>query len=306
MITPLFLVLFWGLGTGITILGRFALRYSLANIRLHGRNLRHMLIVGTNPRAVEFAREIGKRPELGYQLIGFADQASVADDMFKKSGYPLVTDFKGFPSFLRDHVVDEVVVTLPMKSLYAEASTIAALCEEQGILVRYFSNPFNLELAQSRADQFEDDTIITLTNGRMRGVSHFFKRVLDIAASISGILLLTPLFLIVSLWIKFTSPGPVFFFQERVGLSKRRFRLVKFRTMVADAEKRMAEIEHLNEVSGPVFKIKNDPRITPIGRILRKMSIDELPQLFNVLKGDISLVGPRLLPVRDYKGFDED
>ncbi len=306
MTTPLFLAAFWGLDTGLTVLGRFALRYSLANIRLRGRNLRHMLIVGTNPRAVEFAREIGKRPELGYQLIGFADQASVADDMFKKSGYPLVTDFKGFPSFLRDHVVDEVVVTLPMKSLYAEASTIAALCEEQGILVRYFSNPFNLELAQSRADQFEDDTIITLTNGRMRGVSHFFKRVLDIAASISGILLLTPLFLIVSLWIKFTSPGPVFFFQERVGLSKRRFRLVKFRTMVADAEKRMAEIEHLNEVSGPVFKIKNDPRITPIGRILRKMSIDELPQLFNVLKGDMSLVGPRPLPVRDYKGFDED
>ncbi|MEI9476844.1 MAG: sugar transferase [Deltaproteobacteria bacterium] len=306
MITPLFLVVFWGLGAGITILGRFALRYSLSNIRLRGRNLRHMLIVGTNPRAVEFARKIGKRPELGYHLIGFADQASIMDNEFKKTGYPLVTDLKGFPSFLRDHVVDEVVIALPMKSLYDEASTIASLCEEQGILVRYFSNPFNLELPRSREDQFEDDTIIALTNGRMLGMSLFSKRVLDIAGSFAGILLLTPLFLIVSLWIKFTSPGPVFFFQERVGLSKRRFRLVKFRTMVPDAEKRMAEIEHLNEVSGPVFKIKNDPRITPIGRILRKTSTDELPQLFNVLKGDMSLVGPRPLPVRDYNGFDED
>jgi len=305
-ITPLFLVLFWGLDTGVTVLGRFVLRYTLAHIRLQGRNLRHMLIVGTNPRAVDFARKIGKRPELGYHLIGFADQTPIAHDKFKKTGYPLVTDFNGFPSFLRDHVVDEVVIALPMKSLYDEASTIAALCEEQGILVRYFSNPFNLKLAQSRADQFEDDTIITLTTGRMGGVSLFAKRVLDVVASFAVLLLLVPLFLVVGLWIKFTSPGPVFFVQERVGLNKRRFRLYKFRTMVADAEKRLAELEQLNEVSGPVFKIKNDPRITPIGKFLRKTSIDELPQLFNVLKGDMSLVGPRPLPVRDYEGFDED
>jgi exopolysaccharide biosynthesis polyprenyl glycosylphosphotransferase len=305
-ITPLFLAAFWVLDTGVTVLGRFVLRYSLAHIRLQGRNLRHMMIVGTNPRAVEFARKIGKRPELGYHLIGFVDQTSGMDSNFKKTGYPLVTDFNGFPSFLRDHVIDEVVIALPMKSLYGEASTIAALCEEQGILVRYFSNPFNLKLAQSRADQFEDDTIITLTNGRMQGVSLFFKRVLDTVVSFAAILLLTPLFLIVGLWIRFTSPGPVFFVQERVGLNKRRFRLYKFRTMVADAEKRLAELEQLNEVSGPVFKIKNDPRITPIGKFLRKTSIDELPQLINVLKGDMSLVGPRPLPVRDYEGFDED
>ena len=305
-ITPLFLAAFWGLDTGLTVLGRFALRYSLAHIRLRGRNLRQMLIVGTNPRAVEFARKIGKRPELGYRLIGFADQASVAHDMFEKTGYSLVTDFNGFPSFLRDHMVDEVVIALPMKSLYAEASTIVRLCEEQGILVRYFSNPFNLKLAQSRADQFEDDTIITLTTGRMRGVSLFFKRVLDVVASSAVLLLLVPLVLVVGLWIKFTSPGPVFFVQERVGLNKRRFRLYKFRTMVLDAEQRQAELEDLNEVRGPVFKIKNDPRITPIGKFLRKTSMDELLQLFNVLKGDMSLVGPRPLPVRDYNGFDED
>ena len=306
MFTPLFLAVFWGHNTGFTILGHLTLRYSLENIRLRGRNLRHMLIVGTNSRAIDYARKIEKRPELGYHLIGFADQASVADHILKMTGYPLVTDFKGFPAFLRDHVVDEVVITLPMKSLYGEASTIANLCEEQGIIVRYLSNPFNLKLSSSRVDHFEGDTITTLTTGRIRGVSLLLKRVLDIVASFAGILLLTPLFLIVGLWIKFTSPGPVFFFQERVGLNKRRFRLVKFRTMVADAEKRMAEIEHLNEVSGPVFKIKNDPRITPIGKFLRKTSIDELPQLFNVLKGDMSLVGPRPLPVRDYIGFDED
>jgi lipopolysaccharide/colanic/teichoic acid biosynthesis glycosyltransferase len=111
---------------------------------------------------------------------------------------------------------------------------------------------------------------------------------------------------VVIVLIKFTSPGPVFFSQRRVGLNKRRFNLYKFRTMVVDAEKQMREIEHLNEASGPVFKIKNDPRITPLGRFLRKTSLDELPQLFNVLAGHMSLVGPRPLPVRDYEGFNED
>ena len=114
------------------------------------------------------------------------------------------------------------------------------------------------------------------------------------------------LLIVTALAIKLTSAGPIFFLQERIGLNKRRFRIYKFRTMVPHAEKLMAKLEARNEVSGPVFKIKNDPRITPIGRFLRRSSIDELPQLLNVLKGDMSLVGPRPLPVRDYEGFNED
>jgi exopolysaccharide biosynthesis polyprenyl glycosylphosphotransferase len=129
---------------------------------------------------------------------------------------------------------------------------------------------------------------------------------LDIAASLVATLILAPLFLLAGLLIKLTSQGPVFFIQERVGLNKKRFHLYKFRTMVADAEGQQQEIEHLNEASGPVFKMSNDPRITRIGKLLRKTSIDELPQLFNVLKGDMSLVGPRPLPVRDYQGFRQD
>lgn len=117
---------------------------------------------------------------------------------------------------------------------------------------------------------------------------------------------MAPLFLAVALLIKLTSEGPVFFTQERLGLNKRRFRIFKFRTMVAGAEQKQAELEHLNEVEGPVFKIKCDPRVTLVGKVLRKTSIDELPQLLNVLKGEMSLVGPRPLPVRDYEGFDQD
>jgi exopolysaccharide biosynthesis polyprenyl glycosylphosphotransferase len=139
-----------------------------------------------------------------------------------------------------------------------------------------------------------------------RGFPILMKRLLDIVLSLVLLVFLSPLFLLVSLLITLASPGPVFFLQERVGLSKRRFWLYKFRTMVTDAEEKLADLEAFNEATGTVFKIKNDPRITPVGRFLRKISIDELPQLFNVLKGDMSLVGPRPLPVRDYEGFDED
>jgi exopolysaccharide biosynthesis polyprenyl glycosylphosphotransferase len=132
------------------------------------------------------------------------------------------------------------------------------------------------------------------------------KRVMDFVLSIILLLVLAPLFLIAALLIKFDSKGPVFFMQERVGLGKRRFRLYKFRTMIDGADKKQDELEVLNEVSSPVFKIQKDPRITRLGRILRKTSIDEIPQLINVLKGDMSLVGPRPLPVRDYNGFNQD
>src|SRR3984957_5737352 len=133
-----------------------------------------------------------------------------------------------------------------------------------------------------------------------------FKRLLDISFSSLLLLLLAPMFMIVALLIKLDLSGPAFFVQDRVGLNKRRFRMFKFRTMVCDAEKNQSQLESLNEADGPVFKIKNDPRVTRLGKYLRKASIDELPQLLNVLKGDMSLVGPRPLPLRDYQGFDQD
>ncbi|MCH9015355.1 MAG: sugar transferase, partial [Gemmatimonadetes bacterium] len=132
------------------------------------------------------------------------------------------------------------------------------------------------------------------------------KRALDVLLSAFFIILFLPVLIVTALLIKLTSPGPVNFSQERVGLNKKRFRMLKFRTMVVGAEQQQAALEHLNEAAGPVFKIEGDPRITPIGKFLRQSSIDEIPQLFNVLKGDMSLVGPRPLPLRDYAGFSED
>lgn len=306
IITPLFVLALWFISNATFVSSRLVARYLLSKVRARGRNLREMVIVGTNPRAVLFAREIQEKPTLGYRVLGFVDQEWEGIEEFRRGGYPLASDFERFPFLLRERVVDEVVLALPMKSLYLQASRVAALCEEQGVVVRVLSNVFNLRLAGSKAGEFEGEAVTTLSTGSPEDWQHFFKRTFDIVASLVGALILAPLFLVAGFLIKLTSRGPVFFVQERVGLYKRRFRLYKFRTMVADAEQRQREIEHLNEASGPVFKIRRDPRLTPVGKFLRKMSIDELPQLFNVLKGDMSLVGPRPLPVRDYQGFDQD
>jgi exopolysaccharide biosynthesis polyprenyl glycosylphosphotransferase len=300
------LAVFFVAAFGIASGGRLLMRAVLRNARLRGRNLRDMLIVGTNPRAVQFARKMRDNQFLGYRVIGFVDQEWAGMGEFSQSGFTLACDFDGLLKYLRSSVVDEVVVALPMRSFHSRASEVAAICEEQGILVRFISNLFDGKISRPQVEVVEGDSLISHHSVRLEGWPVVAKRAVDILVSASMSLLLLPVFVLTALLIKLTSPGPVFFVQKRLGLNKRHFGIYKFRTMCVDAEKRMKDIEHLNEVSGPVFKIKNDPRITPIGRFLRKTSIDELPQLFNVLKGDMSLVGPRPLPLRDYEGFSED
>jgi len=307
LITPQFLAAFWATGVLASIISRVTLRLFLAQVRLHGRNLRDMLIVGTNARGLQFANKIKENPALGYRIVGFVDHDRAELEDFHNSGYKRVTDFAGLPAFLRKNVVDEVVIALPMRSMHSEASEVAALCEQQGILIRFASTLFDLKISRRRIEEVvEGDSLITHYTGSLEGWPVVIKRIIDIVGSAVLLVFLSPVLLFAALLIKLTSPGPVMFVQQRLGLNKRHFGIYKFRTMVVDAEKRMKEIEHLNEVSGPVFKIKNDPRITSIGKFLRKTSIDELPQLMNVFKGDMSLVGPRPLPIRDYEGFSED
>jgi exopolysaccharide biosynthesis polyprenyl glycosylphosphotransferase len=305
LVTPSFLVVFWLTSTFTAISSRLVLRTFLALLRKRGRNLRDVVIVGTNSRALEFARKIASRPELGCRIIGFVDQEWSGMEGFRRTGYTLASDIVGFPQFLRESVVDEIVMTLPFRSMHEQASHIAAFCEDQGVTVRVLNNIFDLKTAHC-AEEPEGNPLITHSTIWAEGWPVFAKRILDFTISLLAIAVFSPVLLAESILIKVTSRGPVLFIQKRVGLNKRPFNLYKFRTMVVGAEARMSEIEHLNEVSGPVFKMKEDPRITPPGRFLRKTSIDELPQLFNVLKGDMSLVGPRPLPVRDYKGFSED
>jgi exopolysaccharide biosynthesis polyprenyl glycosylphosphotransferase len=306
MASPTFLVVFWALSALILVSSRLVLRALLAQTRLHGRNLRHMLIVGTNARAFQFADKIRARPELGYRIIGFADRGWAGLDQVRERGYSLACDLDSLPSFFRKNVVDEVVIALPIRSFHDNASRVAALCEQQGIILRVLSNIFDLKLAQVRGEDLEGDLFITHYTGAIEGWPVVIKRVLDFCLALVALIVVSPVMLLAAALIKVTSGRPVFFRQTRIGQNKRKFTIYKFRSMEVDAENKTRELEHLNEVSGPVFKIKHDPRITPVGRFLRKTSIDELPQLLNVLKGDMSLVGPRPLPVRDYEGFSED
>jgi exopolysaccharide biosynthesis polyprenyl glycosylphosphotransferase len=306
MITIPFLSLFWVVMAMVLCSGRLLMRYWLAYIRSHGENLRYMLILGTNSRAVDFARRITANSERGYRLIGFVDDDWQGMAEFKRSGFPLVTDYAGLAEFLRRNVIDEVAIYLPFGSYYAHSSQVASLCQQHGIIMRFNSDIFGLKTTKSQAEEFDGEHYITTCGVFHEGWPLIVKRSLDIAISLILLLLLAPTLLTVALLIKLTSSGPIFFRQERVGLNKRRFKILKFRTMVPGAEKMMTELKEKNEVSGPVFKMKHDPRITPIGKFLRRSSIDELPQLLNVLKGDMSLVGPRPLPVRDYEGFNED
>ena len=306
MVTPVFLICFWAVSTGATILARMIMRRTLKWMRRRGRNLRYLLIAGTNPRAIRYARKIESRSDLGYVISGFIDNDWEGLCEFQDAGYHLLTDFNGFAEFIRNNVVDEVIISLPLRSLYQEASLIVNICEMQGIIVRHVPDIFNTENAKLKIEDFENEPFVYHYTGSMRGWQIPVKAMLDRILSLILLILLSPVFLLTAVIIKMTSPGSVFFVQERVGLNKRRFRLYKFRTMVKDAEQKQIELEDLNEVMGAAFKITNDPRITKVGRILRKTSVDELPQLINVLKGDMSLVGPRPLPVRDYNGFNTD
>jgi exopolysaccharide biosynthesis polyprenyl glycosylphosphotransferase len=303
MVDARFIEIFWVSSTVLIASTRVAARTWLRHIRAKGQNYRNMLIVGSNSRAIEFAKTVPHRPEWGCRIVGFADDEWAGVDALQSAGFQRVCDFASLPAYLRRSVIDEVVVTLPVRSFHEHSSKIVEMCEEQGIIVRVLSDLFDLKTP--RPEGFDEAPVITHYAGPVHGWPVLVKRVLDILISSIMLTILAPAMILTAIAIKLTSRGPIFFIQKRVGLNKRVFNIYKFRTMVVDAEKRLAQIEHLNEVSGPVFKIKSDPRITAIGKFLRKTSIDELPQLFNVLAGDMSLVGPRPLQLRDYELFTE-
>jgi exopolysaccharide biosynthesis polyprenyl glycosylphosphotransferase len=304
LVTTYFLADFWIFGSVTIIAMRLLLRYVLGALRKRGRNLHHVLVLGTNTRAIEFGRRIQSMPDRGYRLLGFVDDDWPGMDEFKSTGFQVTCSYRELADFLRKNVVDEVAIYLPLRSFYERAAEMAKLAERHGILLRFDMDIFDLKLARQHIE--DGSSQVLATGSEISAWQLLLKRVLDVIGSLALLILLAPLFLVVALLIKITSPGPVFFTQKRVGLNKRTFTMFKFRTMVPDAEQLQETLLHLNEMSGPAFKIKKDPRITWIGRGLRKTSIDELPQLLNVLKGDMSLVGPRAMSVRDYQFFSED
>jgi exopolysaccharide biosynthesis polyprenyl glycosylphosphotransferase len=306
MASILFIVIFWCANTCILLTARISTRYLLGVLRSRGWNQRHIVILGSNSRAIKFAQKIESEPGLGCRVVGFVDDPWSGQQAFKQSGYSLCSDLDSISEFLRRNVVDEVVIYLPIRTFHEYAAQVAAICELHGIMIRFASDIVDLKIARPFADELYGTSHIAAHSLVSSEGQLLTKRGFDLLIATVLLIALSPLLMAIAVLIKCSSKGPILFWQERIGFNKRRFRICKFRTMVPDAEALMATLEASNEASGPVFKIKNDPRITAVGRLLRRTSLDEIPQLLNVVKGEMSLVGPRPLPVRDYEGFHED
>lgn len=282
---------------------RLLLRLNLRRLRLRGLNIKKLLLIGNGPRAEWLARQVSSRTDFGYRLVGYVDEERRLKDK-GEFDVPWLGRIEDLPRIVANEVIDEVFITLPIKSQYSRIESAITILEEQGIMVHLFSDIFPHKLARSRAWEFEGAPLVSLHSAPSISWRTEAKRVIDFVVSAILLFVLSPVFLVVAIAIRLDSPGPILFIQERMGYNKRRFRMIKFRTMTANAEALMKELEHLNEKDGPIFKIREDPRMTRTGRFLRKLSIDELPQLINVLFGDMSLVGPRPLPMRDVLGLE--
>lgn len=256
------------------------------------------LIIGSGGRADELRARL-EATNTRLQIIGCLDDEYLGTD-------PIGDKYRGplsnLGAILKKHPVQLVLIGLPVKSKYQQIQDVIAVCESVGVESHYLADIFAAKSVPQPSNHSSEFTVLSSFTADARLV---VKRLGDILASLILIVLTLPLMLAAAIAIKLTSPGPVFFVQKRYGLHRKQFGMLKFRSMHVNAEQQIAALEAFNEAKGPVFKMKSDPRVTRVGSILRRTSIDELPQLFNVLRGEMSLVGPRPLPVRDVNGFNE-
>ena len=261
-------------------------------VRSRGYNAHNILIVGTGRRAQEYLSIALRHKEWGYRIIGFLDRDPKMVEKREISGYPVLGLLDDLPKILEKNVIDEVVFVVP-RSWLPMIEKCILYCEAVGLPATLATDFFDLEIAQGVPKQMDGFTYLTFETSRLKDTELLVKRTFDIAASFMTLLACLPFFAVIALAIRIESEGPVFFRQIRCGTNGRKFTLFKFRSMVVDAEAKLAELKKHNEVTGPVFKMTNDPRLTRVGRVLRKTSLDEFPQFWNVLKGDMSVVGPR-------------
>ncbi len=275
-----------------------------ASVRAVGRKRsstrpRQVLLVGSGPSAAELYRQLMSDPQQINNVIGFVDstpQRALAGD-----GVAHVGEIRHLEHVLMHRVVDDVLIALPVKSRYDDIRQSLAACARVGVPASYSADPFGGGSAIPRAAGHSAAVISMSATPSPELLA--VKRAIDIAGALVLLVAAAPLMVGVAVAIKLTSRGPVLFSQYRYGHMKRLFRMYKFRTMVTDAERLQYQLEDRNEATGPVFKIRDDPRITPIGRFLRRSSLDELPQLWHVLTGEMSLVGPRPMATRDVGRF---
>jgi exopolysaccharide biosynthesis polyprenyl glycosylphosphotransferase len=272
-------------------LSRLVKVISLRQMRRHGIGVERVLIVGAGEVGRAVLRAIVANPEYGFQIIGFLDDHPVKGETdigrFKALG-----GLDNLVDVVRAQAIDEVIITLPWQQ-HRKIVGVMTLCERENIRARIVPDLFQMTINRMHVEEIAGVPMIGIKEVSISGLNQVVKRTIDLVFSALVLVLTAPLMALIVLAIKLESPGPILFKQERVGRNGHRFTVYKFRSMVEGAEEQKVALLHLNEAAGPLFKIRDDPRITRLGKLLRKFSLDELPQLYNVLRGEMSLIGPR-------------
>jgi exopolysaccharide biosynthesis polyprenyl glycosylphosphotransferase len=299
-VSRLFLVTLFAAQIVATVGLRFSIRRILNALRDRGHNTRYMLVIGTGRTGRAFANAIEAHRHLGLRVLGHLAEGPGQTAVGTR---PVLGTIDDIEEILHSRIVDEVAVCLPPASIYL-VEPITRLCEEEGKVVRIPLVEFGMTLPGGRVEEFDGIEVMSLVYGPDRILGLVAKRALDLLLGGIALVGVSPVLVGLALWIRVVDGGPVLFRQTRVGLHGRPFSVVKFRTMVPDAEARLAELEALNEIKGQAFKLTDDPRLSRTGRSLRATSLDELPQLWNVIKGEMSLVGPRPPLPSEVAGYD--
>jgi exopolysaccharide biosynthesis polyprenyl glycosylphosphotransferase len=298
-VSRLYLLLLFGLLLVATLVARAAIRSIFGSARRRGRNLRSLIVLGTGPTAIGFARRLEARRELGLAIVGFLGEPTQA----LPARWAYLGSVDKLPEIIHERVIDEVAICLVTED-WALVESIAGLCETEGKIVRMPVPMPHLAIATGHVEDLDGTPVLSIVTGPNATIALAAKRIMDMGLSAIGMLVLTPLLFAIAASIRLADGGPIFYRQERVGLQGRRFQVVKFRSMVTTADAMLESLVARNEINGHAFKLTADPRVTRVGRFLRRSSLDEIPQLWNVFRGEMSLVGPRPPLPQEVAGYD--
>jgi len=281
ILSRIVVVIFWILSVGFVNLSHVIFREMLRFFRRRGYNLRHILVIGSSVQVQKLVQQLLPHTHLGLRIVGvyLMDQSIPGQE---PQGVPVLESLEEALNKVRLCAADQVFITLPLEEA-GKLREIRDLFGDEAATMYFVPDLVDIAPLRGRVEEFDGVPIISIQSSPLYGWNSFLKRLIDFSVALVVVGIFSPLMIFIALLLRFTSTGSIFYRQERMGLDGRRFQILKFRTMKNDAE----------ESSGPVWASENDPRATSIGRWLRRTDLDELPQLFNVLKGDMSLVGPR-------------
>jgi exopolysaccharide biosynthesis polyprenyl glycosylphosphotransferase len=298
------LLLYFGTLNLIILLNfHLLVRLLLRSIRTRGHNLKNVLLVGAGRLGTEVAETLVGHPWTGFDVIGFLDDAPEKVGKMWAGLAPVLGDLGQAGQIVAQQDVDEVIIALPATAHHRLVDVVQAL-QDQPVNIYVIPDLVAVATIRPQVEDLWGIPVIGIRQPVISGLDAALKRAMDVVGSLVGLVILAPVMLITAILIKLDSKGPIFFAQERVGENGRTFHVVKFRTMVENAEELLEKYVRIEDLDEPVFKLKNDPRVTKVGRFLRRTSIDELPQLINILKGEMSLVGPRPEEVKMVKRYN--